>query len=93
MTIAEARNYSMTFWVLLPVYLGTLKRIDYPKHICLAHPLSFECFTALKGNHYICYMVYIYLFRFVVAVCNRVNDEEIFHDLVCRLLKVSGNYF
>ena len=23
---------------------GSLKRIDYPKQICLANPLSFECF-------------------------------------------------
>ena len=28
----------------LPIHSGSLKRIDYPKHICLAHPLSFECF-------------------------------------------------
>ena len=28
----------------LPVHSGSLKRIDYPKQICLAHSLSFECF-------------------------------------------------
>ena len=28
----------------LPVHSGSLKRIDYPKRICLAHALSFECF-------------------------------------------------
>ena len=26
------------------IHSGSLKRIDYPKQICLAHPLSFECF-------------------------------------------------
>ena len=31
-------------WLSLPVYSGSLKRIDYPKQICLAHTLSFECF-------------------------------------------------
>ena len=30
-------------YLSLPVYSGSLKRIDYPKQICLAHPLSFEC--------------------------------------------------
>ena len=50
--IAEARNNSMVFWLLLSVYSGSLKRIDYPKQICLAHSVSFECFTALKGTHF-----------------------------------------
>ena len=35
---------TVSFWLSLPVHSGSLKRIDYPKHICLAHPLSFECF-------------------------------------------------
>ena len=37
----------ITVWFsgfLLSVYSGSLKRIDYPKQICLAHPLLFECF-------------------------------------------------
>ena len=34
----------MVFCLLLPVYSRSLKRIDYPKHICLAHPRSFEYF-------------------------------------------------
>ena len=42
----------MTFWLSLPVHSGSLKKIDNPKQICLAHPLSFECFTALKGTHF-----------------------------------------
>ena len=50
--IAEARNYSIVFWLLLSVYSGSLKRIDYPKQACLAHPYSFECFTAFKGTHF-----------------------------------------
>ena len=29
-----------------------LLRFDYPKQICLAHPLSCECFIALKGTHF-----------------------------------------
>ena len=40
----------MVFWLLLPVYSGSLKRIDYPKQICLVHRLSFECLTALTGT-------------------------------------------
>ena len=32
------------FWLSLPVHSGSLKRIDYLKQICLAQPLSFECF-------------------------------------------------
>ena len=35
------------FWLSLPVHSGSLKRIDYPKQICLAHPPSFECFSLL----------------------------------------------
>ena len=34
----------------MPVHSGSLKRIDYPKQICLAHPLSFECFHYSKRN-------------------------------------------
>ena len=40
----ETRTYSIVFWLSLPVHSGPLKRIDYPKQICLAHPVSFECF-------------------------------------------------
>ena len=45
----------MTFWLSLPVHSGSLKRIDYPKRICLAHALSFECFhcSLLKHAHVI----------------------------------------
>ena len=42
--IDEARNYSMVFWLLSPVYSGSLKKIDYPKQICLVHTFAFECF-------------------------------------------------
>ena len=28
---AEIRNYSIFFWLSLPVHSGSLKRIDYPK--------------------------------------------------------------
>ena len=30
------------FWLSLPVHSVSLKRIDYPKQICLANPISFE---------------------------------------------------
>ena len=33
----------------MPVYSGSLKRIYYLKHVCLVHPLSYECFPTLKG--------------------------------------------
>ena len=42
----------MTFWLSLPVHSGSLKRIDYPKRICLANAINFlNVFTALKGTH------------------------------------------
>ena len=36
---AEIRNYSIFFWLSLPVHSGSLKRIDYPKQ--LSGPPSF----------------------------------------------------
>ena len=41
---AKIRNYSMLFWAFI-ANSGSLKRIDYPKQICLTHPLSYECFA------------------------------------------------
>ena len=38
--IAEARNYSMVFWLLLPVYSGSLKWIELSK-TDLSGPPSF----------------------------------------------------
>ena len=44
-SLLKLENYRMfIFWLSLPVHSGSLKRIDYPKQICLIHPLSFECF-------------------------------------------------
>ena len=51
MTSFVKLEITMTFLLPLPFHSGSLKRIDYSKQICLAHPLSFECFTALKGTH------------------------------------------
>ena len=63
--LAETRNYS-NFLAFMPVYSGSLKRIDYPKQICLAHPFLLNVFTALKGTH-------LYIFNFgqeiLVGVC------------------------
>ena len=51
--IAEAQNYSMVYSLLLSVHSGSLKRIDYRKQICLAHPFFLlSVFTALKGTHF-----------------------------------------
>ena len=36
--------YLYFFHLSLPVYSGSLKRIAYPKQICLDYTLSFECF-------------------------------------------------
>ena len=47
---AETRNYSIVL-VFIASSFRAEKRIDYPKLICLAYPLSFKCFTALKGTH------------------------------------------
>ena len=59
--IAEARNYSMVFWLLLPVYSGSLKRIDYPKQICLAQFFPLNVLTALTSTHFyifiLCHML------------------------------------
>ena len=43
----------MTFWLSLPVHSGSLKRIDYPKRICVAHALSFECFHCSLRNSFL----------------------------------------
>ena len=42
----------MTLWLSLPVHSGSLKRIDYPKQICLATLFLLKVFTALKGTHF-----------------------------------------
>ena len=47
----------MTFGLSLPVHSGLLKRIDYPKRICLAHARFLNVFTALKGIHFYCLFV------------------------------------
>ena len=44
--------------ISLPVPEGKIFEGFYPKQICLAHPLSFECFPALKGTH-----LYIFIFN------------------------------
>ena len=49
--LAKNQNYSISFWLSLPVRSGSLKRIGYPKQICLAHPLSFECCGSLFMNN------------------------------------------
>ena len=43
----------MTFWLSLLVNSRPLKRIDYPKQICLAHPLSFECVHCSLRNSFL----------------------------------------
>ena len=47
------------YWLALKNHLGSLKRIDYQKQICLVQPLSFYFFTALKGTHFF----YIFLIK------------------------------
>ena len=59
--IAEARNYSMVFWLSLPVYSGSLKRIDYPKHICLAPIFLLNVLLFLKE------LIFIFLFVVTAA--------------------------
>ena len=44
MTSLLKLEITVFFWLSLPGHSGSLKRIDYPKQICLAHPHSFECF-------------------------------------------------
>ena len=39
----------MTIRLSLSAHSGSLKRIVYPKQMCLIQPLSFEC---LKGTHF-----------------------------------------
>ena len=38
---------------VLPVYSGSLKKINYPKLICLANPLSFECLYCSYRNSFL----------------------------------------
>ena len=49
-----------TFYVWLS---GSLKRIDYPKQICLAHTPGFllNVFTALKGTIFLFYLLSLQL--------------------------------
>ena len=46
------------FWLSLPVNSGSLKKIDYPKQICLAHLLLLNVFTALKETHLDVFITY-----------------------------------
>ena len=50
--IPVTRNYSIFFWLSLPVQSGSLKRINYPKQICLARLSLLIVFIALKGTHF-----------------------------------------
>ena len=51
-TVCYFGLHCQLFWPSLPVHSGSLKRTDYPKQICLTHPLSLNVFTALKGTHF-----------------------------------------
>ena len=50
--IAEARNNIMVFWLLFPVYSGSLKTIDYPKRSVWTTLFLLNVFTVLKGTHF-----------------------------------------
>ena len=69
--LAETRNYSIFLAFIASSFRvteesGSLKRIDYPKQICLAHPLSFECFHCSKRNSSLYF--YLRLFIFSTAI-------------------------
>ena len=77
---------TVCFCISLPVHSGSLKRIDYPKQICLAHHLSFEFFTALKGTH-------LYIFIRFPRMCSHVEDFNVRNKFsTSRLLKLGYRY-
>ena len=57
----------MTFWLSLPVHSGSQKKIDYPKLICLTHPLL-DVFTALKGTHFYIFFFYLYIYFILIRL-------------------------
>ena len=82
--IAEAQNYSG----FLAFYSGPLKRIDYLKQICLAHPLSFECFYCSYRNSFL----YFYLLSLQLALCRvAALKSGPVHLLIFIFLFVNGN--
>ena len=82
--LAETRNYRIFFWLSLPVHSGSLKGIDYPKQICLAHPLSFECFHCSLRNSslyfYLCKKGYVF-YKFANIRYEKTCAEEISYGL------------
>ena len=65
MTSLLKLEITVFFWLSLPVHSGSLKRINYLKHICLAHPLSFECFHCSQRNS----SLYFYLLSLQLVLC------------------------
>ena len=57
------------FWLSLPVHSESLKRIDYPKQICLAHPL-FLMFSLLVKE-----LIFIFFIWFQVNVANSFSTR------------------
>ena len=57
----------MSFWLQLPAHSGSLKRIDYPKQICLIQPLSLNVFTALKGIRFLYFISFDGLIWILIA--------------------------
>ena len=49
-SLPKLESNIMFYLLSLPVHSGLLKMIDYLKQICLAHPLSFECFHCSQRN-------------------------------------------
>ena len=51
-------------------FSGLMKRIDYSKQICLAHPLSFECFhnSFLYFYWFLSYYGSIFLSSFLIII-------------------------
>ena len=70
MTSMLKLEITVFFWLSLPVHSGSLKKIDYPKQICLAHPLSFERFRCSERNT----SLYFYL------IDHAVSEGKIFEN-------------
>ena len=74
----------MIFWLSLPVHSGSLKSIDYPKQICLAHILFFNVFTAFKGTHF--YILFVHSVTLIACVVRKriVKTASNFHKWLPR---------
>ena len=75
MTSLLKLEITVIFWLSLPVHSGSLKRIDYPKQICLDHSLSFECFHCSE-------LIFIFLFAIKCTFSIKMVVQDSFRSRI-----------